>query len=433
MTAASSPGLLRSLRRRDLVAVVLNGVIGAGIFGLPSRIFALAGGYSLVSFAVCALCVSLIVLSFAEVAGRFSGTGGPYLFAREAFGPVSGFIVGWLVWVARITSFSANSSLLPEYLGFFFPAAASGPWRAAILTAVVVLLAFLNVRGVRGTADASNLFAAGKLLPLGVFIVVGLFFLAPARFSVAAAPAYHPFSLSVLLLVYAFTGFEMATIPAGETRSPGRDVPPALLIGMAIVVAVYVLIQTVCIGTLPGLASSSRPLADAAARFLGAGGAAMITAGIVISLAGNLNVLILSASRMLFAMAEHGCLPAPLAAIHARFRTPAGAVLFTTAVMLLLAVSGTFIYLVTLSTIARLVTYFATCAALPVLRRREKSPPGDFRLPAGVPVAAAGMLVCVWLLSNATLRETRDAAIAVSIGLGIYWFENTRRKRSAAA
>jgi len=430
MTAASSPGLLRSLRRRDLVAVVLNGVIGAGIFGLPSRIFALAGGYSLASFAVCAACVALIVLSFAEVAGRFSATGGPYLFARATFGPVSGFVVGWLVWIARITSFSANSTLLPEYLGFFFPAAASGVWRAAILTGVVVLLAILNVRGVRGTADASNFFAVGKLLPLAVFIVVGLFFFAPARFAAGASPGYHPFSLSVLLLVYAFTGFEMATIPAGETRSPGRDVPPALMIGMAIVVAVYVFIQAVCIGTLPELASSSRPLADAAARFLGAGGAAMITAGIVISLAGNLNVLILSASRMLFAMAEHGCLPAPLAAVHARFRTPAIAVLFTTAVMLLLAVSGTFIYLVTLSTIARLVTYFATCAALPVLRRREKSPAREFRLRAGVLIATAGMLVCLWLLSNISLREARDAGLAVAAGLAIYWSQTLARRAS---
>ena len=420
MEPATTSGLVRTLRRWDLVAVVLNGVIGAGIFGLPSKVFALAGNFSLLAFAACGLCAGLIVLCFAEVAGRFTGTGGPYLFARATFGGTAGFVVGWLVWVARITAFAANLTLLPAYLGFFVPAAAAGVPRAAILTCLVSLLAFLNVRGVRSAANASNVFAAGKLIPLAIFIGAGLFFLSPARFSLSGAPNYAGFSQSVMLLVFAFTGFEMAVIPAGEARSPLRDVPSALLIGMAVVVTVYVLIQAVCMGTLPELATSTRPLADAAARFLGSGGAAMITAGILISLAGNLNVLILAASRMLFAMAEQGDLPSPLAATHPRFRTPAIAILATTAIMLTLAISGTFVYLVTLSTLARLVTYFATCGALPVLRRREKPQAGVLKLPGGAAIATVGMLVCVWLASNCTLREARDAAIAAGLGLAIY-------------
>jgi amino acid transporter len=404
-----------------MVAVVLNGVIGAGIFGLASRVFALSGTYSLLAFGACAVCVSLIVLSFAEVAGRFSGTGGPYLFARECYGPAAGFGVGWLVWVARVTSFAANCSLLPDYLGYFFPAAATGAPRALILIAVVGALAAVNVRGVRNTANASNVFAVGKLLPLAVFIGAGLFLLDPARFSFAARPEYHAFSQSVMLLVYAFTGFEMAVIPAGEVRDPGRDVPRALLIGMSVVVAFYVGIQAVCIGTLPELATSQRPLADAAARFLGSGGAMMITAGILVSLAGNLNVLILAASRTIFAMAEGGALPAGLAAVHPRFRTPAVAVLATTAVMLALALSHTFIYLVTVSTVARLVTYFATCGALPVLRRRRGGAPATgFRLRGGIWISAAAMALCVWLLSNASLTEARDTAIAAALGFVIY-------------
>jgi amino acid transporter len=429
MAAASNPGLVRSLRRWDLVAVVLNGVIGAGIFGLPSRVFALTADYSLVCFAACALCVSLIVLSFAEVASRFSGTGGPYLFAREAYGPLTGFVVGWLVWIARVTSLAANCSLLPAYLGFFFPAAASGLPRAIIVAGVVTALAAVNVRGVRGAADASNVMAVGKLLPLGVFVIAGLFFMQPGRFSFAAAPTYHGFAQSVLLLVYAFTGFEMAVIPAGEARSPGRDLPRALLMGMAVVVTFYMLIQLVCIGTLPGLGGSQRPLADAAATFLGTWGAAMITGGIVVSLAGNLNVLILAASRVLFAMAERDDLPAKLASIHPRFRTPAAAVLATTAIMLILTLSGTFIHLLTLSTIARLATYFATCGALVVLRRREGAPVAVFHVPGGVFVAFAGMLLCIWLLSSSSLREARDTMLAASAGLAVYWLH--RKIRSA--
>ena len=323
------PNLSRSLRRWDVVAVVLNGVIGAGIFGLPSKIFSLSGDYSLAAFGVCAMCVMVIVLSFADVARRYSGTGGPYLYARDAYGPATGFTVGWLVWIARITSFSANCTLLPEYLDFFFPGAAKGLPRALIITSTVGLLAFINLRGVRVMADAGNAFAFGKLLPLAVFVIAGLFFLHRSNFTFAQPPTYHAFSQSVLLLVYAFTGFEMAVIPAGEIHSPERVLPKALLTGMAIVVVFYVLIQVVCIGTLPGLAESHRPLADSAVRFLGTGGAVMITAGIVISLAGNLNVLILAASRVVFAMGENGELPRSFSYVDPKRHVPVVAVLST--------------------------------------------------------------------------------------------------------
>jgi amino acid transporter len=403
------PNLARSLRRRDVVAVVLNGVIGAGIFGLPAKVFSLSGDYSLAAFGVCAACVMAIVLSFAEVAGRYSGTGGPYLYARDAYGPATGFAVGWLVWIARITSFSANCTLLPEYLDFFFPGAAAGLCRAMIILFAVGLLAFLNLRSVRVMADAGNAFAFGKLLPLAIFVGAGLFFLHRGSFSFHHAPGYHAFSQSVLLLVYAFTGFEMAVIPAGEIRSPERTLPLALFTGMSIVVVFYVLIQVVCIGTLPRLAESHRPLADSASGFLGTGGAVMITAGILISLAGNLNVLILAASRILFAMAESGELPRSLGYVHPKTQVPVVAVLGTITVMLGLTLSGTFIYLVTLSTISRLITYLVTCS---VVRRW---------------VGAMGVVSCLWLLSSAGWRDARDAGIGVGIGLIIYALRRSSR------
>ena len=428
----AKPGLIRSMRRGDLIAVVINGVIGAGIFGLPSKAFALAGTYSLVSFGVCAICVSFIVLSFAQVSSRFSETGGPYLFARESYGWLTGFTVGWLVWLARVTAFSANCALLPEYLGFFFPTVASGIPRALLVTAVMVALTAVNVRGVRATADTANALAIAKLVPLALFVVAGMFFLKGGNFSWSPVPGYHPFSQSVLLLIYAFTGFEMACIPAGEARQPERDLPMALTAGMAIVVATYIMIQVVSIGTLAGLASSSRPLADAAAAFMGNRGALLITGGIIFSLGGNLNVLILSASRLIYAMADRGELPRPLAAVHERFRTPAAAVIFTTAIMLLLTLSGTFVYLVTLSVLSRLIAYFLTCAAVPVLNHRFRTPAG-FKLPGGTSIPLAGMAVILWLLSNATLREALAVIAATLAGLAACWLSRRRRGVNSAA
>ncbi len=431
MTGTPAPGLVRSMRRWDLVGVVLNGVIGAGIFGLPSKVFHLSGSYSIYAFVVCALFVAAMVLCFAEVASRYSGTGGPYLYAAETYGPAVGFTVGWLVWIARLTSFAANSSLLLTYVGVFLPSAASGSTRAVVLTVLVAALTALNVAGVRLVAGTSNVLAIGKLLPLAIFVLAGVFFINPARFSFAIAPDYHSFSQSVLLLVYAFTGFEMAVIPAGEARNPGQNLPAALMLGMATVVVFYVAIQLVCIGTLPQLASSPRPLADAATNFLGSWGAVMITVGIVISLAGNLNVLVLSASRVIFAMGERRDLPAALAAVHPHFRTPIAAVLFTTVIMLVLTLSGTFLSLVTVSTLARLGAYLVTCSALPVLRRRRDAPKAAFTMPAGVPLAAVSILLGIWLLSNSSLREARDTLLAVLAGLVIFalnraWYKRRR-------
>jgi amino acid transporter len=431
VTENGSPGLVRSMRRWDLAGVVLNGVIGAGIFGLPGKIYSLSGTYSIAAFFVCAACVAAIVLCFAEVASRFDATGGPYLYASEAYGSTVGFTVGWLILIARLTSFAANLSLLPSYLGAFFPGADAGLARAGILAGVVGLLTVVNVAGVRPVARASNALAIGKLLPLGIFVIAGLFYLNPASFSLASPPPYRAFSQSVMLLVYAFTGFEMAVIPAGEARQPGRHLPAALLAGMATVIAFYVAIQVVCIGTLPQLASSPRPIADAATRFLGTGGAVMITVGIVISLAGNLNVLLLSASRVIFAMAERKDLPAALARIHARFHTPVPAVLCTAGIMLALALSGTFLSLVTVSTVARLGAYLVTCSALPVLRRKVEAPSAAFTLRAGKGIAIAAVVLCGWLLSNSTAREARDTLIAVAVGLAIHWAGSRQRGKPA--
>src|SRR5256712_6846867 len=149
MNRTSSAGLVRGIRRWDLVAITINGIIGAGIFGLPSRVFSLIGPYSLIAFVACALVVTLIILCFAEVGSRFNETGGPYLYAREAFGLTVAFEVGWLMWLARLTAFAANCNLLVSYLGYFWPSATSALWRAAIIMLVVTVLATINIFGVR--------------------------------------------------------------------------------------------------------------------------------------------------------------------------------------------------------------------------------------------------------------------------------------------
>jgi amino acid transporter len=420
MQQPTGEGLLRAIRRWDLVALTINSVIGGGIFGLPSEAFARIGAYSLLGFVVCGAAVMLIVACFAEVSSRFSGTGGPYLYAHSAFGPLIGFEVGWMVWIARLTAFAANCNLLVSYLAFFIPAAESDFWRPVTITAVVAGLTVVNIIGVRNAAAVSNVSAVAKLTPLVLLIAFGCFFVDPARYTLGALPAYNAFSSSVLLLVYAFTGFEMVAIPGGEQRDPRRDLPYALLIGMAIVIVVYVLIQFVAVGTLPELASSRRPLSDAGARVLGPFGGAIIAGGALLSLFGNLNVILLVAPRLPFAMAERGELPRFLASTHRRFHTPHAAIALTAALMLALTLSGTFIYAATISVLARLFGYATTCAALPRLRRRPDATPARFLAPAGSVVAVVALILVVWLVTNSTAAQARDAGIAAVLGLLIY-------------
>jgi basic amino acid/polyamine antiporter, APA family len=420
MKRTSTEGLVRGIRRWDLVAVTINGIIGAGIFGLPSKVYGLIGGYSLIAFVVCALVVMLIILCFAEVGSRFDETGGPYLYAREAFGPTVAFEVGWLIWLARLTAFAANCNLMISYLSFFWGPANTGIIRAIIIIAVVIALTALNVLGVRQAAVASNIFTIGKLLPMLIFIAVGLFFLDSHAFTLGARPSSGPFSQSVLLLLYAFTGFEMAVIPAGEIRNPQTDLPRALLIAMAVIAGTYILIQVVCIGTLPGLANSTKPLADAGQRFMGTAGAAIISAGAIISVAGNLNITVLSASRVPFAIAEQKQLPSFLARVHPRFFTPHISIIATTVLMLVLTLKSSFVAALTISTIARLVAYGVTCAALPVLRRKRDAPSAHFRLRGGPVIAVAALILAAWLLLNSTLYEAIAATIAAAVGFAIY-------------
>ena len=413
--------LVRGIRRWDLVAICINGIIGAGIFGLPAKVYALIGTYSLIAFVACALVVALIILCFAEVSSRFDETGGPYLYAREAYQPAVAFEVGWLIWLVRVTAFAANCNLMINYLSFFWSGATTPLWRATVIVLVVTALAIINLLGIRQAAIISNVFTIGKLVPIILFIAAGLFFLNRQAFEPGPTPSTGNFSTSVLLLVYAFTGFEMATIPAGEVRDPQRSLPRALLIAILVVATLYIMIQVVCVGTLPGLAQSQKPLADAGSQFLGAAGGAIISAGAIISISGNLNILLLSGSRLPFAMAEQKQLPPIIGSIHKRFFTPYVSILITAGVMLLLTLKSSFLEALTISAIARLVTYAATCLALPLFRAKREAPPAVFHLPGGTVIAILSLLLIAWLLLHISLKEAKMAAIAAAAGLVIYF------------
>lgn len=412
--------LRRELRQRDLVAVIINAVIGAGIFGISGKVFALTGVWSLAAFFACGCFAALVALCFAEVGSRFRDTGGPYLYAQKAFGPHAAFQVGSLMWLARVSAFAANANLLLSYMASLGLHAESGLSRTVFLSAMILLLALVNILGIRTAAIVNHLFTFGKLVPLVVFIAIGAFVIDPSRLVLHAPPAAMNFSTAVLLLVYAFTGFEMATVPGGEMKNPEHALPRALLTAVGIIALVYAALQAVCIGTLPGLASSTRPVADASLRFLGPAGTVLIVSGIVVSILGNLHITVLSASRIPFAMAENGQLPKWFAHTHKRFQSPDFSIVFTCAFILLMTLGATFLGAVSISTVARLIVYMSTCAALPWLRR--KGPPADFQLAAGTWFAVLALAISLWLLAHAPFAEWKAVLVVALVAAGYQMF-----------
>jgi len=429
MTQTTQEGLVRKIGRWDLLALVTNSIVGAGIFGLPSKLYALAGSYSLWAFLACAFFIALLIVCFAEVASRFNETGGPFLYANTAFGKRIGFQVGWLMWLTRLTAFAALCNLLVNYLSYFVPSANEGVTRALIITALIATMAAVNIIGVRQAALVNNFFTVSKLIPLFIFVTVGLYYVAPDHYAFEQAPSLATFSDAVLLLVFAFSGFEVAVIPAGEVRNPQRNVPFALFTALAAVTLLYFLIQVVCIGTLPSLAASERPLTDAASRFLGAAGASLMTVGAVISIAGTLNTGMLAAPRLIFAMAERRELPALLATTHPRFHTPHLAILVSAALMLGFSLAATFLAALKISTLIRLLIYAVTCLALIALRRKHPDKAPAFAVPGGIGLAIVVTLLSMWLIAQSSAEEIYMVAGAALLGGVISLVAGFWRKR----
>ena len=424
--------LIRGIGRWDLTAVVINCIIGAGIFGLPSKVYAAIGVYSLLAFIACAVIIALIVLCHAEVASRFTATGGAYLYAKEAFGSAGAFEVGWLYWIVRMSTFAANCNLLITYMGFFWPAATGPAIRIGLIAFVVVLLTVVNIVGVRQSIQLTNFFTVGKLLPLLLFVLVGLFFVQPSNFQIGPAPEYTSFTTAVLLLIYAFVGFEVAVIPAGEMKEPQKIIPFALFVALAVVAALYILIQVVSIGTLPGLAASERPLADAAANFLGPLGAGVIVVGALISIMGNLNVGLIGGSRIVFAMGEHREMPAVLAKTHEKFRTPYIAILLNAVIILVLTIQSSFLSALAIATVTRLIIYATTCLSLIVFRRRPDAAPAKYTAPFGIAAAAVSIALVIWLVTNVDFtKEGLPIIVVAVVGIVLYYLFKIFRKSAA--
>ncbi len=420
---SSLPTLRRALGKWDLTAIGINQVIGSAIFFLPSQVAAQIGGWSPLAFVAIGFASLLVALCFAEVGSRFDRTGGPYVYTRAAFGRFVAFEVGWMQWVTRVTSQASIANAIALALGFYWPAATSGAGRLSIITGITLTLGWINLRGIRPSAFVVNLFTVGKLIPLAVFIGVGVWFVDAGRLAPSGSVSGAEVSAAALLLIFAFGGYDVIGVPAGEAADPRRHVPFAFVATIVCVTAIMTLAQMVALGVLPDLPASKTPLADASFVFMGAAGALLISAGSVVSMTGNNFGAVLTGSRMLFALAENGELPRFFAKIHPRYRTPSNAIVFSTLAALGLALSGSFVILAVASAVARLVAYTGACAATLRLRHPRFDSvvrPAAFVVPFGPLVPVAAIAVSLLILAGATGQQLLGGAAGLAVGAALF-------------
>jgi APA family basic amino acid/polyamine antiporter len=421
--SAGAPTLRRALGRWDLTAIGVNQVIGGAIFLMPSQLAGQIGPWGPIAMVLMGLASMTVALCFAEVGSRFEGTGGPYLYTRAAFGRFVAFEVGWMQWFTRAASQASVMAGIAVALGYYWPTMASGWPRSLALTAVTATLTWINVRGIRQSAWIVNALTIGKLVPLALFIIVGMLYVEPSRLMPLPPLSFHQVSTAALLLIFVYGGYDVVPVPAGEALDPRRHVPFALIATITVVTIMMTLAQIVAQGVLPNLAAHATPIADAAALILGAGGALAVGVGSVLSMTGNNAGQVLAGSRMLFALAQHGELPAIFGRIHARFRTPAFAIVFTSAVALALALSGSFAKLAVVSALARLVTYTGVCASTLRLRSPAYSAavmPATFTAPFGSVVPIIAIAVSAAVVAGATREQLLGGLAALAAGAVLF-------------
>lgn len=430
----STEGLVRAIGRWSMAALVVNCVIGSGVFGLPAVLAGLLGRSSILAVLLAAIAIGVIMACCAEVASRFSQTGGPYLYAQAAFGRFMGIQVAWLVWFVRLTSCAANANLFVTYLGEFWPRSTEPVMKLTVLTLLIGILAAINVVGVRAGTRTSTSFTIAKLTALGGVIAVGGFYLASAHRiipGIGSAPAPHGWTRAIVLLIFAFGGFEAALISAGEARDPKRDVPFGLLASLITCTVLYGLIQWVVVGVLPDPGHSERPLADVARIAIGQSGAAVIALGALLSVYGYLSGNILATPRITFALAECGDFPSIFARVHHRFHTPYFSILVFAFLVWLLSWLGTFAGNATLSAGSRLFYYGVMCAAVPALRKKQQTP-ALVSIPGGTVIGILGVLICGLLLTQIEYQKSLALVAAVAVAL-MNWLAVRNRVSSPTA
>ncbi len=427
--------LIRGIGIYGSAFLVLNGMIGAGIFAMPSVVAARAGVLSPWLFLAVAALFITVVLTFAELSSYFRISGGPVLYATRAFGPLTGFSTGWIYYVSRVAAVAANTNVMAVYLATMWPWFGVDPGRAVVILVVCGGLTLVNVMGVKDSVRTLAVLTFFKVIPLLVMILLGLQHVSPDILFPENLPTIDDLGGTTLLLIYAFVGFETVLITAGETANPRVTIPKALVLTMIVIGLLYFLIVLVYVAVLGTEMNESATLVDVGRKLAGPVGAIAITLAAIFSIGGNLSGTMLAVPRATFALAEHRLLPRWFGRIHEKYSTPANSVMFMGGLAALLALSGSFARLAVASSLTRMLTYIVCIAALPIIKGKadHMTIQKAFKIPGGYAMPLVAFVLCLWLASHSSTESWQLVVIMLAVGLALYWLEQLRIKKQHAA
>lgn len=422
--------LKRVIGRWSLTALIINSVVGAGIFGLPRTIAIAVGDSAPIACVLGAMAAALIVFVVVELSSQHVKSGGAYIYVRSAFGPFAGIQTGAFSWLARISTAAAVMNLLMTYLAEFYIPLNTPLVRTICMLVILSILTGANIIGVTIGTWISNAMTVAKLLPLLLLIVFGVLSwsaVAPGIHGNPKSTEWKAWADALLVTVFAYSGFESAMIPGGEIKEPRRNTPIAAFTALTVIACVYWMLQLVVMRALPDTGVSVRPLADAATVYVGEFGGQVIAVAAVISTLGWLTAAIVTAPRLTYSMATERDLPAALGRLHQRFHTPWVSISLWSISVAGLSLYGDFSWNVILSVSARLVVYTAMC--LSVMRLRRLQPLHDaWRIPFGKTIPVAGMIFCGFLGTRLQREHVFLIAVVASMAC-LLWL----RRRTTTA
>jgi APA family basic amino acid/polyamine antiporter len=421
--------LLRGIGMAGAAILVLNSIIGAGIFALPSVVAARAGILSPWLFLIVGVLVITIVLTFAELASYFKESGGPVLFTTKAFGPLAGFSTGWLLFVSRVAAFAANTTVMALYLGAVIPWFSDGIGRILLIVTICITLTWVNILGVKEGVRTMAVITVFKIVPIVLLIVLGMQHVSGDILFPDTLPKIDDLGDTTLLLIYAFVGFESATIMSGETKNPKETLPRALVMTPIIVGIFYFLIVITFISVLENPGAPGTTLMDVGRELMGPKGAILITFAAFFSIGGNLSSIMLAVPRLPFALAEKGMLPSWFGHVHEKYSTPSNSILMLGGLGLAFALSGSFAWLAAASSLMRLISYVLCIGSLPIIRNKatEEERAAAYQLKGGYTIPMIALMVCLFIGAQSTMRSWVVTGALFLLGLILYAIAAQRR------
>jgi len=407
----------------SLVSIGLNAVIGSGFFTLPAVFFGYVGVWSPWLILLVGACLLPIGLSFAEIGSRFGETGGPYAYLRTAFGPFAGFQASWLMWITRGAAHASVLSATLAVVGDAFPRAGTYPAQICIIAVITTLVATMNIVGTRQAAWFLNTVAVAKFCPIAVLLFVGVFYMDWRDLAAPTVVHAHDVTAASLVMAFALSGFELVSVPAGESAQPFRHVPRALLTVIVTGTLVVMLANLVAIGVLKDPSAYAAPLAEVARRMGGSTAIALLAATAIATAIGHNMSSLLTASRLLWRMGETGDLPVRFSRLSSRFNTPTVPILISAVAAGAMAATNSYKALAILSGLTRLLIFAGVCAATLQLRTHRFDAavsPARFVAPLRSLVPSLGVAVSLLMLTGITLPMIFGTLLAVSIGTGYY-------------